>query len=71
MPGETARHGFCDACGVTVLFGAFIGWFFGMLIAVTAAANERRRGFVDAERQLLQMQREVERDERRAGWQRT
>ena len=32
-----------------------------MLIAVTAAANERRRGFVDAERQLLQMQREVER----------
>ena len=55
---------------MTVLFGAFIGWFFGMLIAVTAAANERRRGFVDAERQLLQMQREVEQDERRAGWQR-
>jgi hypothetical protein len=52
------------------LFGALIGWFFGMLIATTAAANQRRRGIVDAERMLLEMQRDVERDERHARWQR-
>ena len=49
---------------MTLVFGAFIGWFFGMLIATVAAMNERRRGFADAERTLRQMQREVERDER-------
>ena len=55
---------------MTVLFGAFVGFFFGMLIAATAAANERRRGDADAERGLRDMQREVERDERLARWQR-
>ena len=56
---------------MAVLVGAFIGFFFGMLIAATAAANERRRGYLDAERGLLKMQRDVERDERQARWQRT
>jgi hypothetical protein len=55
---------------MTVLFGAFIGWFFGMLIATVAAANERRRGWIDAERSLVAMQRDVEQDERVARWQR-
>lgn len=53
---------------VTVLVGTFIGFFFGMLVASTAAANERRRGVIDAERGLRQMARDVERDEQHARW---
>ena len=53
---------------MTVVFGAFIGWFFGMLIATVAAMNERRRGFADAERTLREMQRDVEREERYLRW---
>ena len=53
-----------------MLLGVVIGWFFGMLIATAYAVSARYRGYVDAERSMREMEREVERDERLARWHR-
>ena len=51
---------------MSIFLGAFIGWFFGMLIATMFEITARERGFTDAERAMRAMERDVERDERLA-----
>jgi hypothetical protein len=51
---------------VTLVLGAVLGWFFGMLIATLFEVESRRRGERDALRSLARLEREVRRDERAA-----